>query len=312
MNVKVIDLINLYSKLKKNTKILFILDDYTKYIILSHLHWIEKGITEEDISKSYTEIKDKDIFSGVNMRQIQENMGYKVNYKEVITVSDYEKIKYLWLSLSSKSIDLSFVKFCSNIEEINIGCFDEVNLDALKNNIKLKKIIANGNKISNIEALYTHNDLEFINIEDNPCCSIKPIAHLKKIKKIEVGLINDEMDALNILKNNPICKVKYIIEGGKTDFENFVFPYYQLFVTKDENQIEIHLEGVEDASSWPTETRIPENLLKNEEYTEKLMNNLSKDISKRLEIILEKQISFDFNNSYSFGYSYHLNYIHEL
>ncbi len=56
------------------------MDDYTKYIILSHLHWIEKGITQEDISKSYIEIKDKDIFSGVNIRQIQAIMGYKVNY----------------------------------------------------------------------------------------------------------------------------------------------------------------------------------------------------------------------------------------
>ena len=143
------------------------MDDYTKYIILSHLHWSEKGMIEEDIYNSYRELKDKDIFSSVNMRQIQENIGHKVNYKEVITASDYEKIKFLWLSLSSVNIDLSFVKFCSNLEEINIGCFDEVNLDALKDNIKLKKIIANGNKISNIEALYIHNDLEYINIEDN-------------------------------------------------------------------------------------------------------------------------------------------------
>ena len=135
------------------------MDDYTKYIILSHLNWIEKGMTEEDIYNSYRELKDKDIFSSVNMRQIQENIGYNVNYKEVITVSDYEKIKFLWLSLSSVLIDFSFVKFCFNLEEINIGCYDEVNLDALKDNIKLKKIIANGNNITTIEALYTHTDL---------------------------------------------------------------------------------------------------------------------------------------------------------
>jgi hypothetical protein len=34
---------------------------------------------------------------------------------------------------------------------------------------------------------------------DNPCISIKPIAHLKKIGT-KVGLIDDEMDALNIIK----------------------------------------------------------------------------------------------------------------
>ena len=106
--------------------------------------------------------------------------------------------------------------------------------------------------------------------------------------------------------------VKYIIEGGKTDFINYHFPYYQLIISKNENQIEIHLEGVEDTSSWPTETKIPENLLENIEYSEKLMNNLSKDIINRLEIIVGKKITFDFNNSYTFGYSYHLNYVHKL
>jgi hypothetical protein len=52
--------------------------------------------------------------------------------------------------------------------------------------------------------------------------------------------------------------------------------------------------------------------LENKEYSEKLMNNLSKAISKRLEIIVGKKITFDFNNSYTFGSSYHLNYVHKL
>lgn len=288
------------------------MDDYTKYLILSHLHWIEKGMTEEEIYNAYQEIKDKDIFSNVNMHQIQKNIGYKVNYKEVITASDYEKFKFLWLSLSRFSIDLSFVKFCSNLEEINIGCFDEINLDALKDNIKLKKIIANGNKISNIEALYSHCDLEYINIENNPCCSIKPITHLKKIKELKVGLIDDERDALNILKNNPICTMIYLIKGGKIGFENLNIPYYHLIITKDENQIEIHFEGVEDTSSCPSETRIPEKLLNNDAFFEEITKQIRKDISDRLEIIVGKPITFDYKNCYTFGYSYHLNYIYKL
>jgi hypothetical protein len=288
------------------------MDDYAKYIILSHLHWIEKGMTDEDVYNSYLESKDKDVFSSVTMRQIQENMGYTVNYKEVITASDYEKIKFLWLSLSSVSIDLSFVKFCTNLEEINIGCFDEVNLDALKDNVKLKKLVANGNKITNIEALYTHSDLEYINTEDNPCCSIKPIAHLKKIKELKVGLIDDEMDALNILKNNPICTMIYLINGGETGFNNLIIPYYQLIITKDKNQIEIHLEGVEDTSPFPLETKIPENLLNNKDVFGEITEQIRKDISNRLEIIVGKPITIDLQNCSTYGYSYQINYIHKL
>jgi uncharacterized protein (DUF433 family) len=70
-------------------------------MILSHLHWIEKDIREEEIYNSYRELKDKDIFSNVNMQQIQENIGYQINYKEVITASDYEKNKSLPISAAA-------------------------------------------------------------------------------------------------------------------------------------------------------------------------------------------------------------------
>lgn len=288
------------------------MEDYSKYIILSHLHWVENNILPDDVLKIYQEIKDLDIFSGVNIHQIQKSIGYKISNKEVITNEDYEKLYYLWLNLSRVKIDLSFIKFCSNLTEINIGCYDEVNLDTLKENTKLKEIIANGNKISNIEALYYHDDLEVLNIEDNPCISLKPIAHLKKIKELKVGLIDDELDALNIIRNNSNCSITYIIKGGETDFDNFIFPYFSLLISKDINRIDFHIEGVNDSSSCPTETRIPEELLQNKEYSDRLINSLSMAIKKRLDLITGNQVSFELNNSYSFGYSYHLNYIHQL
>ena len=119
------------------------------------------------------------------------------------------------------------------------------------------------------------------------------------------------MDALHIIKNNSNCSITYLIEGGETDFDNFIFPYLYFLISKDEKCIDIHIEGVNDNSSYPTETRIPEELLQNKEYMDRLMNSLSMAIKKRLEIILGTKISFDFKNSYSFGYSYHLNYIHK-
>ena len=286
------------------------MDDYTKYIILSHLHWIEKGITEEEISKSYSEIKNKDIFSGVNMRQIQENIGYKVNYKEVITASDYEKIKFLWLSLSNSKIDLSFVKFCTNLEEINIGCFDEVNLDVLKENTKLKHIIANGNKIENIEALYAHTNLEVLNIVNNPCCSLKPIAHLKNLKKIDVYLIEDETDALMILKNNPICSMDYIVSGSATDFDNFNFPCYHIIIHKNETQISFLFEALEKAEKFTEELKFPKELVLLESFKDKYYAAAKKDLITRLEVITEAPVVLNREELLYYQYIYMFEYIH--
>lgn len=286
------------------------MDDYTKYIILSHLHWIEKGITEEEITKSYTEIKDKDIFSGVKMHQIQENMGYKVNYKEVITASDYEKIKFLWLSLSSSKIDLSFVKFCTNLEEINIGCFDEVNLDVLKENTKLKRIIANGNTLQNISALYTHSNLEVLNIENNPCCSIKPIAHLKNLKKIDVDLIDDEIDALMILKNNPICNMDYLVSASATDFEKFNFPYFHIIIHKNETQISFAVEAIEKAEKFTQELKFPKELVLLQTFQDKYRDAVKKDLISRLEIITEAPVSINLEELVYYQDNYMFEYIH--
>lgn len=286
------------------------MEDYTKYIILSHLHWIEKGITVEEISKSYTEIKDKDIFSGVKMHQIQEKMGYKVNYKEVITASEYDKIKFLWLSLSSSKIDLSFVKLCSNLEEINIGCFEEVNLDALKDNVKLKKIIANDNKITNIEALYAHSDLEYINIEYNPCCFLKPIAHLKKLKKIDVDLIYDEIDALMILKNNPICNMDYLVSGTATDFDKFNFPFYHIIIHKNETQISFAVEAIEKAEKFTQELKFPKELVLLQTFKDKYLDAVKKDLISRLEIITGALVVINLEELVYYKDNYMFEYIH--
>ncbi len=286
------------------------MDDYTRYIILSHLHWIEKNITKEEISKSYREIKDEDIFSAVKMDQIQEKIGYKVNYKEVITASDYEKINFLWLNLSKFKIDLSFVKYCTNLEEINIGCFDELNLNVLKENTKLKQIIANGNKIKNIEAIFSHTDLEVLNIENNPYCSLKPIAHLKNLKKIEADLIEAEIDALTILKNNPICSMNYLISGGTTDFDKFIFPFYHIIITKNETQISFAIEAIEKAEKFTQELNFPKELVLLQSFKDKYLDAVKKDLISRLEIITEAPIIINLEELIYYKENYMFQYIH--
>lgn len=289
------------------------MDFYTKYIILSHLYWLEKNISQEKICQSYTEIKSLDVFSNVYMNQIQKNLNYILKVKDTITPEDYNKIKYLYLNFSKLKLELHFVKNCINLEEINISCYDETNLNALIENTKLKKVIANSNQITDISALSKHWDLEHINITDNPCIDLRPIIHLKKIKKLEVGLINNEENALFILKNNTICDVKYIISLKNEYFENFTPVYFQIIVYKKSNQIEIDIEGVKDTSSCPTETEIPDYILKDKEILNSIYIKMRLEITNRLGVILGVSVKFINDNSYSFN-PYHINYIlkHEL
>lgn len=288
------------------------MDDYTRYTILSHIYWSEKEITLEKLKEVASEIKGKDIFMQVDAQKVNLKLGYKILYKEEISIEDYQKIKFLSFNFSNKIIDLSFVKYCSNLEEVDVNCFKLENLEAFKENKLLKKIIASNNSIANIESLFEHHNIEHLILENNPPLSLKPIAHLTKIKTLNIGLIDDESYVLNFVKLNSNCKVNYIINGGPTDFENFIFNYYQIIIKKTENQIEIDIEGVETTTVYPIETKIPDGLLKDKLYYDKLINSLIKDITNRLEIILDKKVSIDKENIYTFGESYHLHCTYEL
>ena len=282
------------------------MDDYTRYIILSHIYWSENEITLEKLKEVASEIKGKDIFMPVDAQKINLKLEYKILYKEDITLDDYQKIKFLSFNFSHKIIDLSFVKYCSNLEEVDVNCFKLENLEVFRENKLLKKITARNNSIANIEALFEHHNLEHLILDNNPPLSLKPIAHLTKIKTLDICLIDDEFYVLNFVKLNSNCKVNYIINGGPTDFENFIFNYYQIIIEKNENEIKMDIEGVETTTVYPIETKIPDGLLKDKLYYDKLINSLIKDITNRLEIILDKKVSIDKENIYTFGESYHL------
>lgn len=282
------------------------MDDYTRYIILSHIYWSENEITLEKLNEVASEIKGKDIFMPVDAQKINLKLEYKILYKEDITLDDYQKIKFLSFNFSNKIINLSFVKYCSNLEEVDVNCFKLENLEVFRENKLLKKITARNNSIANIEALFEHHNLEHLILDNNPPLSLKPIAHLTKINTLDICLIDDESYVLNFVKLNSNCKVNYIINGGPTDFENFIFNYYQIIIEKNENEIKMDIEGVETTTVYPIETKIPDGLLKDKLYYDKLINSLIKDITNRLEIILDKKVSIDKENIYTFGESYHL------
>ena len=288
------------------------MDDYTRYTILSHIYWSENEITLEKLKEVASEIKGKDIFMQVDAQKVNLKLGYKILYKEEISIEDYQKIKFLSFNFSNKIINLSFVKYCSNLEEVDVNCFKLENLEVFRENKLLKKITARNNSIANIEALFEHHNLEHLILDNNPPLSLKPIAHLTKINTLDICLIDDESYVLNFVKLNSNCKVNYIINGGPTDFENFIFNYYQIIIEKTENQIEIDIEGVEDVVYYPLETKIPEHLQEDKLYYERFINSLINEITNRLEIILDKKVNLNLDETYSFGYSYHMHSSYKL
>lgn len=208
-----------------------------------HLHWIKNGFTKEDISKIHDLVTTEDPFQNVTMKKMQKEMGGHIEHKNALLSSDFEKITFLYLNYSEHVLDLSFLKYCVNLEEIKMPHQKLKSLEVLANLEQIKKIDARFNDIENINCLYALMDLQEINLENNPVTSLQPIKHLNKLTKINIDTIGDENEVFQILKNNDNCSIKYILKGDSIDFDKFIFPNYFIYISKQQNKISIFIES---------------------------------------------------------------------
>jgi Leucine-rich repeat (LRR) protein len=176
-----------------------VMNDNTKYIILMHLHWIEKGFTKEDVKKIHNLVTTEDPFQNVTMNKMQKEMRGQIKYKDPLLTSDFEKITFLYLNYSEHLLDLSFLKYCVNLEEIKFGRQKLKNLKAIENLENIRFIDASSNEIENIDVLYAFTNLKKIDLEYNLILSLMPIAHLSKLKEIIIDKIDDEKWVFQIL-----------------------------------------------------------------------------------------------------------------
>lgn len=288
------------------------MDEYTKYIILMHLHWIKIGLTKKDIQKIHFEVTDEYMFENVTMKRMQNKTEGSIEYKKIIQASDFEKITCLYLNYSEHILDLSFLKYCVNLEEINLRNQKLKNLDVLENLENIKLIDARDNEIENIDVVYAFKKLEELDLERNPIRSLKAITHLKKLRKVSIDEINNENEVIEILKNNKICSVNYIIKGNDTDFENFIFPKYHIILSKKENTISIDLEATTDECKIGTKINFPKELEIKSCFVDKYILKIKDEATERLEEILgtpiqinPKQMFFDMDY-YWFKYKHDL------
>ena len=261
------------------------MEDYTKYIILSHLHWIEKGFTTKDISKIHQLLTSEDPFQNVTMKIMQKEMGGQIEYKDALLSSDFEKITFLYLSYSEHVLDLSFLKYCVNLEEIKMPHQKLKSLEVLANLEQIKKIDASFNDIENINCLYALKNLEEINLENNPVTSLQPIKHLNKLTKINIDKIEDENEVFQILKNNDNCSIKYILKGDSIDFDKFIFPNYFIYISKQQNQISIFMESRNEEFERDSSLDFPLELFNQSAFNDNYIAKIKMEVINRIDKI---------------------------
>lgn len=250
-----------------------------------HLYWIEKGFTTEDIHKTHNLVTSEDPFQNVTMKKMQKEMGGEIEYKDALLSSDFEKITFLYLNYSEHVLDLSFLKYCINLEEIKMPHHKLKSLELLANLEQIKKIDASFNDIENINCLYALKNLEEINLENNPVTSLQPIKHLNKLTKINIDKIEDENEVFQILKNNDNCSIKYILKGDSIDFDKFIFPNYFIYISKQQNQISIFMESRNEEFERDSNLDFPLEIFNQSAFNDNYIAKIKMEVIDRIDKI---------------------------
>ena len=250
-----------------------------------HLYWIKNGFTKDEISKIHNLVTSEDPFQNVTMKKMQNEMGVLIKYKDSLLSSDFEKITFLYLNYSEHVLDLSFLKYCVNLEEIKMPHQKLKSLEVLANLEQIKKIDASFNDIENINCLYALKNLEEINLENNPVTSLQPIKHLNKLTKINIDKIEDENEVFQILKNNDNCSIKYILKGDSIDFDKFIFPNYFIYISKQQNQISIFMESRNEEFERDSSLDFPLELFNQSAFNDNYIAKIKMEVIDRIDKI---------------------------
>lgn len=285
------------------------MDNYTKNYILHHVCWVENGITLDKVKNS--RFSDDFPFYTLSLDAIQKKLGYEFVDRD-IQPTDFEKLTFLYLGLADEGMDLSFVKECVNLEEVDIcyGCHDDFIF--LNNCKKLKKIRTHSCHVKNLEGLDNFEQLEVLDLVNSDINSLKSISHYKNIKSIRVGIIEDEESVLKMIKNSEDLEVIYVLKGSETDFDKFNFPYYLILIIKKENRLYLSVTAKNESCIDGRDVRFPNEKIDNEEFIKKYRAKVRNDINLRLEKIIDSPFEIEFDEIWYTKEIYELEYEHKI
>ncbi len=142
------------------------------------------------------------------MKKITE-LSICINGEKYIVYDD-ERVD---LNINKQVPDISFMKYCSETEVLNLSVNSIDDISPLINLVKLKRLKLSYNRISDVTPLTRLTNLELLWLEGNNISDISPIAGLKNLKELNVSKnkIRDisvlaELKGLFVLAigNNPV------------------------------------------------------------------------------------------------------------
>lgn len=263
------------------------LSPYTRSLLALHLYWIDNGydrVKLNDVIKSVG--NQKDFYGYVSLYQIVEITGKPINND--FELVELEKLTYFYLNRSFYiEKNLSFLKYCENIVEVDFTGTELVDIRDFKYLKNLVKAKLNFNRINSIEALTTLTNIEELMLDNSNVVSLEPLLNHKKIKKIELNVVDKEEDILNIISNQEVISAQYLFEN-RTALLGLSFPRYLVKINLEKDMLFIDMASdIINKYGFNHCLEIPTEFIEDDDFIEAYKSFFKAELDKRVKAILK-------------------------
>jgi Leucine-rich repeat (LRR) protein len=260
-----------------------IIEPNTKNLLAQHLYWINNGYDIIKINEVISAISYEDPFCATTLYQIERKIG-----KSTITdfeLEDLEKLTYFYPCLIKFDGNLDFLKYCKNLKEVDFGCLNLEDISSLAYLKKLTNLNLGSNNVNSIDSLATLENLEEINLGGCNPVSLKPLLQHKKIRKIVLDDIVNEVDIFEIISNQETCSIEYLVNNNSV-LHGITFPKFWVFIYLNKEKLNISMTSIV-TDKWSRFCEIPTGLIENNSFLTAYKELLNKELDWRVNEVLK-------------------------
>jgi len=255
----------------------------TNYLLAQHLHWVNNGYDLGKINDVIKAVRNENPISCISLSQLESKIGKQNN--TVFDKNELKKLTYLFPKFINFDCNLNFLKYCENLEVIDLSSLEIVDISDLSHLKNLTKLNLSSTKIESIEALSNLDKLVELNIQDCIPVSLKPLINHKNLNTILIDDIENEDDILEIISNQQECISVYVIKNN-TDLNRFSFPKYWLYVKLDKDNLTVEMKSLM-TDKWGSLCEFPSEMLEDVSFMDEYMELLNSELDKRINAILK-------------------------
>lgn len=255
----------------------------TKHLLAQHLHWVNNEYDEIKLNEVVKVINEENLFSATRLHQIERKIGASNNTD--FGLEELEKLTYFYPCLINFDGNLTFLKYCVNIKELDLACLDLVDIGDLAFLKNLTKINLSSTKINSIDALATLENIEEINLEYCKTVSLVPLLQYKRLKKIVLEGIENEEHVFEIITNQEACSVQYLIKNNSV-LQGITFPKYWVFIYFNNDKLNISMTSIV-TDKWSRFCEIPPEMIEDNSFLSAYEELFNKELDMRVNAILK-------------------------